>query len=239
MRTLRNRIVDIGRARARYLRIFMGKELRIARVSGGLTQQRAAARAGVSQAFVSLVERGLRTPSWEVGCRLAAAVGCELSLRLYPAEGVGLRDSGQMELAEAIAAAAHPRWRLRLEDPVGDGSRRAVDIGLDHPEELGVMELEGGLADFQGQYRIAALKRDAISARADRPVRLIIGVPDTAMIRRVLGTHAELIRRALPVSSRAIWRALRNGTPIGGDGILLIPRPSRRGGHQGGEQSGR
>jgi transcriptional regulator with XRE-family HTH domain len=224
-----NRAVDIGRERARYLAVRFGRELRIARVSAGLTQEQLASRARVSQAFVSLVERGLRRPRWDVACRLAAGCGYELSVRLHPADGLRLRDSGQMELAEVVADATHPAWRLRLEDPIGDGSRRAVDIAMDHAEEIAVVELERGLADFQAQYRAAALKREAVATASDRPVRLIIGVPDTEATRRILAQHADLIRRVLPVTSRSIWHALRNGIPIGGDGILFVPtRASRR-----------
>jgi transcriptional regulator with XRE-family HTH domain len=228
MRTLRNRFVDIGRERARHLAQRFGRELRIARVGMGLTQRQLALRSGVSQGFVSLVERGLRTPSWPIACQLSAAVGCELSLKLFPAEGVGLRDSGQASLAEVIAEAAHPRWRARLEVPLGDGSRRAVDIGLDHEDEVVALEIERGLVDLQAQYRAATLKRNRIAGHESRPVRLVIGVPDTPAIARVLAAHDALIQRALPVPSRAIWSALHRGTVVGGDGILLIPRPSRR-----------
>jgi transcriptional regulator with XRE-family HTH domain len=221
-----NRAVDIGRERARFLAIRYGKELRIARVGVGLSQRHLALRAGVSQGFVSLVERGMRQPRWDVACRLSAACGYELGLKLYPADGLRLRDSGQMALANPIASRAHPTWGVRLEVPIGDGSRRAVDIGLDRADERAIIEIERGLADFQSQYRAAALKRDALAAQIGQPVRLIIGVPDTRATRRVLAEHADLIRRVLPTPSRSIWRALEHGTPIGSDGVLFIP--SRR-----------
>lgn len=126
MRTLMNRAADIGRERARYLAMRYGKELRIARVGGGLTQRQLATRAGVSQGFVSLVERGMRQPRWDIACSLAAACGCELGLKLHPSEGLHLRDSGQMRLADSVASAAHAAWRVRLEQPIGDGSRRPL-----------------------------------------------------------------------------------------------------------------
>lgn len=228
VRTLMNRAVDIGRERARYIGVRYGRELRIARVSGGLTQRQLAMRAGVSQGLVSLVERGLRQPRWDIACTLAAACGYELGVRLHPADGLRLRDSGQMRLADVVAAAAHTAWRIRLEQPIGDGSRRAVDIALDHAEERAIVEIERGLVDFQAQYRASVLKRDVVAGQSGRPVRLIIGVPDTRATRRVLAEHADLIRRVLPIPSRAIWRAIRHGTVIGGDGILFIaPRRPR------------
>lgn len=180
--------------------------------------------------MVGAIERGQRTPSWEVACRLAAACGYELAIRLYPVEGVGLRDSGQLGLAQVIAEVLHPTCRPCLEAPVATDprDRRATDMLLDHPKELAATEVELRLVDFQAQLRPAELKREAIARREERPVRLIIAVPNTPSVRRILAAHAELIRRTLPVPSREIWRALRLGQPIGGDGILLIPKPSRR-----------
>jgi transcriptional regulator with XRE-family HTH domain len=225
---MRNRAIDIGRERARYLALRFGRELRIARVSAGLTQKELAIRAHVSQTFVSFVERGMRHPRWDVACRLAAACGHELGLRLNPAAGLRLRDTGQMQLAEAVARAAHATWRVRLEDPIGDGSRRAVDIAMDHTDEIAIVEIERGLVDFQAQFRAATLKREVVARMSDRPVRLVVGVPDTVGTRRILSQHSDLIGRVLPVTSRSIWHALRNGLPIGGDGILFIAtRPSR------------
>jgi transcriptional regulator with XRE-family HTH domain len=226
---MRNRAADVGQQRARFLAARFGTELRVARVSAGLPQRQLATRAAVSQGFVSLIERGLRLPSWNVACRLAAACGCELGLRLYPSGGVGLRDSGQLGLAELVAAEVHRSRSVRLEVPVGDGSRRAVDMVLAHPAELLLIEIERGIADFQGQVRPATLKRDAVGAGSRVPVRLVLGIPDTRAHRRMLAEHRELIDRVLPVASRAIWKALRDGTPIGGDGILLIRvrRPRR------------
>jgi transcriptional regulator with XRE-family HTH domain len=228
MRTLMNRAADIGRERSRYLAMRYGKELRIARVGGGLTQRQLATRAGVSQGFVSLVERGLRQPRWDIACSLAAACGCELGVKLHPSEGLRLRDSGQMRLADAVAAAAHAAWRVRLEQPIGDGSRRAVDMAMDHAQERAIVEIERGLVDFQAQYRTSVLKRDVLAGQSGRPVRLIIGVPDTRATRRALAEHMDLIRRVLPIPSRAIWRAIEHGIVIGGDGILFIGPRRRR-----------
>jgi hypothetical protein len=40
--------------------------------------------------------------------------------------------------------------------------------------------------------------------------------------------HADVLSRAFPIPSRTIWQAIRRGRPIGGDGILFVPRPARR-----------
>lgn len=217
----------IGRQRWRELRVRFGRDLRTARVTAGLTQAQLGKRAEVSQEAVSAAERGARHPSWDVACRLAAGCGTELSIRLYTADGVSLRDSGQLRLAEAISTAAHPAWHIRLEHPVGDGSRRAHDIVMELADEIYAVEIERGFGDVQGQFRAAQLKRDVLAQRSDRPVRLVLAVPDTASARRVVRDHAALFARAMPIPSRTLWRAIRSGTCTGGDGILFVPSPAR------------
>jgi transcriptional regulator with XRE-family HTH domain len=113
---------NIGRARSQNLASAFGRELRIARMNAGLSQNRLAALATVSQTEVSKAERGALDISLEARCRLAAACGYELGWRLYPVASVRLRDSGQMSLAQAIVSAAHPSWHARLEDPLRPGT---------------------------------------------------------------------------------------------------------------------
>lgn len=58
--------------------------IRIARRQAGLTQQVLAKRAGTSQAAVSAYESGRRSPSVDTLCRLLAAAGFEVRMRLAP-----------------------------------------------------------------------------------------------------------------------------------------------------------
>lgn len=110
MRSFRARPADTGHQRADQLRAYLGRELRIARIGSGLTQQALGRLAGVSQEYVSQVERGVVAPSLDVVCRLAAAAAHELSLKLYPTTHVPLRESGQLAMAELITAATDRSW---------------------------------------------------------------------------------------------------------------------------------
>lgn len=218
---------NIGRARSRYLAGAFGRELRIARMNAGLSQVRLAALAGVSQSEASKAERGALDISLEARCRLAAACGHELGWRLYPVATVRLRDSGQMALAQAIVAAAHPSWKARLEVPIGPGDRRAADLVLVGPTEIIHIEIERALVDFQAQLRSAQLKREALAARETKPIRLVIAVPDTRSSRARLEPFAQLIIQSMPAGSRAVWQAIRGGEPLRQDGILLVRQPRR------------
>ena len=222
---------NIGRARSRYLAVAFGRELRIARMNAGLSQSRLAALADLSQTEVSKAERGRLDISLDARCRLAAACGHELGWRLYPVTTVRLRDSGQLALAQVIVSAAHKSWRPRLEVAIAPGDPRAADLVLTGPTEIIHIEIERALVDFQAQLRSAQGKRDALAARDQRPIRLVIAIPDTMRSRARLAPFANLISQTMPNTPRTIWRAIRGGEPLNEDGILFVraaPRPTKR-----------
>jgi transcriptional regulator with XRE-family HTH domain len=203
------------------------RELVAARAVSGLTQRQTAQRARVSQALISQVERGRTVPSLGVIGRLAAATGHDLVLRLYPADGVRLRDSGQLGVAETIRAASAPTWQVRLEVPVGAApDRRAVDMVFDGPAGLLAVEVERALLDLQAQLRAAQLKRAAMAERTGRPVALVIAVPDTGRNRAAVLAHRSLVAAALPVPSKRIWACVGSGAALEGDGLLWVRSPS-------------
>jgi transcriptional regulator with XRE-family HTH domain len=228
MDSFRSRSAPKGLARAGYLASAFGRELRIARMTVGLTQLEMAKLAGISQQQASLVERGIGDVSLVSRCRLAAACGHELGWRLYPVATVRLRDSGQLALAQVITAAAHPSWQARLEVPIAPGDARAADLVLAGPAEIIHIEIERALVDFQAQLRSAQLKREALAARQPTPMRLVIAVPDMKTTRARLAPFAQLIAHTLPAPSRQIWRSIRTGEPLNSDGILFV-RAARRG----------
>jgi transcriptional regulator with XRE-family HTH domain len=220
--TFRPRRASTGRCRASYLAALFGRELRIARMSAGLTQTSLARLAGVSQQLASWAELGKGDIPLEARCRLAAACGHELGWRLYPVATVRLRDSGQLAMAQAIVSAAHPTWRPRLEVPVSAGDLRAADLVLAGPTEIIHIEIERALVDFQAQLRSAQLKREHLAAQDHRPIRLVIAVPDASTSRARLGPFTQLIAQTMPAASRTIWRAIRGGEPLTSDGILFV-----------------
>jgi transcriptional regulator with XRE-family HTH domain len=224
---LRNRPAVIGRSRSRYLATAFARELRLARMTAGLSQRQLAGLAGLSQQEASKAERGASDVSLEARCRLAAACGHELGWRLYPVATVRLRDSGQMALAQAIVASAHPSWKPRLEVPVAPGDARAADVVLTGTTQIVHIEIERALVDFQAQLRSAQLKREILSASEERPIRLVIAVPGTNTSRTRLSPFTDLIRQALPATSHRIWRAIRRAEPLTNDGILFVRAPRR------------
>lgn len=61
-----------------------GTLIRERRQELGLSQRALARRAGTTQAAVSLIERGLTSPTWETVRAMLLALGCEPDLRAEP-----------------------------------------------------------------------------------------------------------------------------------------------------------
>jgi transcriptional regulator with XRE-family HTH domain len=187
--------------------------------------------AGVTQQRVSRAERGSAAVSLDARCRLAAATGHELAWRLYPVASVRLRDSGQLVLAQAIVGSAHPVWNVQLEVPVAQGDPRAADLVLSGPSEVVHIEIERILVDVQAQLRSGQLKRQVLAEHLQRAVHFVLAVADTRANRARAAPVMDLLTRALPVTSRDAWAAIRGGTSLGGDGILFVRvRGASRGG---------
>jgi hypothetical protein len=151
----------------------------------------------------------------------------KLVLSAYPADGVPLRDSGQLELAKVIAAVAHPSWRTLLEAPTGEG-RQAADVLLLGSSGAIHLELESALVDFHAQLRSGELKRDALQARHRMPIALVLAVRDTERNRARAQPHLFVIRQALPAGTREIMGAVRGGALLHRDGLLWIRAPQRQ-----------
>ena len=231
MQNLRQRGSAVARSRARWLATRFGTELRIARVTAGLSQVQTARLAGVGQTVVSRAECGDPRVSLDVRCRLAAAAGHELGWRLYPVATVRLRDSGQLALAQAIVTAAAKAWAADLEVPIGPGDLRAADIVLRRSDQLIHIEVERVLVDLQAQLRAGQLKRQELAQRHELQVRFVLAVADTRGNRDRVAAVKDLLAHVLPMSSREIWAAIRTGASLRGDGILFV---RVRGATQGG-----
>ena len=64
---------------------------------------------------------------------IAAALGCDLSVRMFPGTGPRIRDRIQVAMSEALLASLHPRWRAAPEVPVYRPVRGVIDLVLADP----------------------------------------------------------------------------------------------------------
>lgn len=212
-----------SRVRAREQSAKVGGEVKLARVTSGMTRQHVANRAGVSWATEVRVELGDPHLGLETMCAVADAVGLDLVLRVYPGNQPGLRDTGQLMLAEQLVVQAHAAWQPQIELPIGTHGE-SIDVALFGAEEIIDAEIERMAADYQNQFRRADRKRAMLAAQHRRPVQLVLVVEDTRRNRAALAPHLALIKTALPAGSREVLGSLRSGQPLGRDGLLWLRR---------------
>jgi transcriptional regulator with XRE-family HTH domain len=213
----KDRAADRGRRDAALHLQLVGRELREARLAAGLSQAHVGSAVGISHSGVSRIERAL-APNVPLGRidTLAAVVGMELSVRLYPA-GRPLRDEGQLALLERLRGRLAPGLSWRAESPIPIvGDLRAWDASIEGVGWVTFVDAETRIRDVQALQRRTALK-----ARDTGTDRVILLIADTRTNRAVLGSlRGSLIDNARP--GPAILAALESGRDPGGSGVLLL-----------------
>jgi transcriptional regulator with XRE-family HTH domain len=202
----------------RWVLMEIGRELRLARITAGLTQADVARAVGVSASRISRVEHGLVLTLRIIELyRHAAAVGLKPWLRLFPL-GRHVLDQPQLRLIERLRARVASVWRWELEVPVPiEGDLRAADVRLSIPGCQVIVEAYTRFADAQAQIRSAQGK--ARDLGADRMVLLIA---DTDANRRALRDAGQVVREAFPLDTKAVLKALAAGTDPGQNGIIIL-----------------
>lgn len=212
-----NPIHDAARLAA-WVRMTMGRELRIARVSAGMTQRQTGRAIGRSASRISRIEAGKVTRVSVLELSMAAAaVGLKLYVTVYPG-GRRPLDAPQLALLAAFNARLHPSWRTQLEVPMPiEGDLRAVDEIIQTDTCVCAVEAITRLADVQRQIRAARVKQRDLAA--DRLVLLVRG---SRANRSMLRAAGSILRDAFPVSTRAAMRAFAAGRDPGGDCLVVL-----------------
>ena len=210
-----------GTARARHQARVAGQEIRVLRLSHGMTLRDLARRSGVVVSTLERIEAGDPGVQLNTLVAVADAAGLDVVLKLYPGVGPRLRDSEQLHIARALTTVAHPRWQPRFEVSAGDHGESA-DLVLYGANEIIHIEIDRRRVDHQAQYRRDAAKRAYLARDEVRPVRLVLVVAETAANRGAMQPHMAFIRQQFPAGSREVLKALRNGTPLERDGLLWV-----------------
>ncbi len=205
--------------RQRHLRRAVADELHRVRLDEGLASRQVSTAAGLHHSHLPRIETGDRQPSLDALVALAAAMGHDVSIRLYPATGPRVRDHVQVRMIEALLAALHSRWVARLEVAVYRPVRGVIDVVLQDQEEGDMVAGEGHSAihSVERQVRWAGEKADALeSARgwpwSDRPDRPDVGrlllVRNTAAMRELARTLPATFATAYPARPEDAVEAL-------------------------------
>lgn len=214
----RERATERASRRSAGFLVGVGGELRNARLSAGLRQADVGRAVGCSQVQISRVERGVhKRLTIELLARIAAAVGLDLSLRLYPA-GPPLRDAGHVAILGKFRGrtSAALAWATEVPLPI-PGDQRAFDGLLTKPGLSIAVEAEMRLRDLQALQRRVELKK-----RDGGVDRLILLVPDTRSNREAIRAAGASLAAAFPAGTRHVMSALAAGRDPGSDGLVVL-----------------
>jgi transcriptional regulator with XRE-family HTH domain len=193
------------------------RDVRRARVGAGLSLRAVGAATGIDHGRLFRFEHGrigeLRIDDLGAVC---AVVGLDLAIRAFPA-GDAIRDAGQARLLERFRGRVHASlgWATEVPLPI-PGDLRAWDALIRGPAWRIGVEAETVLDDVQAVERRLALK-----ARDGEVDRVILLVADTKRNRRAL-VAAPAAFGDLPLRTRAILAALRDGRDPGQSGIVIL-----------------
>lgn len=206
---------DRARSRAlRRLRSWLadfGTQILEARLGASVSQEELGRTLSMSGTKIGRIEHGkLFSLTLSDTARLAAALGFDLSLRLYPG-GDGIRDAGQakrlIQLLEHVRRPLTYRTEVPLPQRPGQPTElRAWDAMVFGAGERTGIELESRLRDVQATARRHALKR-----RDDPVDRFLLVLADTRANRRVANEYADLLADLPRLRTATVLRSLELG----------------------------
>jgi transcriptional regulator with XRE-family HTH domain len=214
----RYRRKDLGRHRADRSIRQLAEELRIARLSAGLSLRDVARASGVSASQVGRLENG-RCPAVSLRTLsiVFAVLGMRLSARPYPVASP-IRDAAQARLLTRLQAQLPAPVKLRTEVSLRlVGDLRTWDGQIEAIKVTCKLEAETVIHDLQATERRITLK-----VADDQVDVVILLVADTPRNRRVLREFRGLLAARFPLDTRAVMRQLRAGRIPDRRGIVVL-----------------
>lgn len=218
------RIRERGRRKGDAAELRFIEELRIARTSLGLSQATAASIAGIDRStWTRIEERRRRVPTWSIAGQMAAAVGLDLSVGLYPSELIP-RDTKQSLLSSALHGWAGPGWGWRSEVHVAVGDQRAWDQLGTHRTTGAILpaECESMIGDAQALCRRLTAKREAAGG-----LPLLLVVRDTHRNRASVRIAADVLYQEFPLPARTALELVQDGRSLPASSLVFL-RPAAR-----------
>ena len=228
------RLQQDARRRATDLRRSVGEHVRRLREDAGLTRAAVASAAGIHPSYLTRIEDGRREAGYEVLAAVAAVLGADLSVRLFPNTGPTIHDRTQAPMGEALLRVLHARWTPSPEVPVVRPARGVIDVVLHcrDAQLLVATELQSALRRLEQQLRWHREKELSLpssdlwrwAATDAEPVtsRLLV-VRSTVETRRLARDLEETLRAAYPARAADIVAALTSATaPWPGPGIAWM-----------------
>jgi len=216
---------EVGRRQQR-IRDAIAAQLVELRSERGVSQIELAIASGVDRAHLSRVERARAAASIDVLVAVAANLGADVSIRLFPTAAPGLRDRTQAPMVEALVKRLHPSWRSQLEVPVPD-ARGVIDLVLRRRDgTLAIAcEAHSQLRSIDLVVRRLHEKTLALGRLEPGPtttVSSILLVRSTEATRRIVRLHAAMLAGTFPGRHADAIRALTDEGTWPGPTLLWV-----------------
>ena len=211
------------------VRTGVGEDIVRQRTDSGLTRAELARAAGVDPSYLRRVEAGEVSPSIDTYARIAAALGSDLSVRLYPNTGSTIRDRHQARIVESLLGLIHPRWQAFPEVAVRRPSRGWIDVGLlDSRSSVFVaVEVQSEIRRLEQLVRWSSEKAASLPSwegwahLGSMPeVSQLLVVRDTRATRSVAKEFRRTIAAAYPADPEDALAALTGSTQWPGPAVL-------------------
>jgi transcriptional regulator with XRE-family HTH domain len=207
---------------------FRPEQLRLARRAAGLTQQRAAKRLGVSQAYLALMEGGRRPVTDRLGSRIGKLYG--LGPVALPVNTERLSDWDSSSMAAGLASLGYPGFRQLAGAPAHNPATIllaaivASDVEVRVVEALPWLAAEYGNLDWEWLVReaklrdaqnrlgfVVALARQVAEKRGDGSTAVRLGEVENILERARLVREDTLCQESLSAAERRWLRKARPG----------------------------
>ena len=220
------RAINDGDRQLRRTASRLGEEVRELRLRYGVTQAQTARAVGVTRSVICRLEQGDPNVSNRILARVAATLGADFRIAIYPAGSPVIHDAAHARIVEAILRRSHPAWRPTVEASVPGPGRRSTDIRFQRGDDVVLVEVETRVRAFEAIVRELADKRAAVTAATSSGVRVhvVLALPPTRHHRALIREHPRSVATAFPIHSADLGRALADARAAWpGDGILWLP----------------
>jgi transcriptional regulator with XRE-family HTH domain len=200
-----------------------GIEFRRYREDAGLSKAAVARAAGIDPTHLRLIEDGERDASSIVLARVAAALGAEVSTKLFPSGRPPIRDRFQAPMLEAFLHELPARWATSVEVAVHRPVRGFIDAVVGDPEAARVVTIEAHseIRRLEQQIRWAIAKSDALPSSPVWPlfahdmaappaISRILLLRSTVATREVANAFADTLAAAYPADPADLRRAIHD-----------------------------
>lgn len=193
------------------------------RLETGVTLRTLAGATGIDVGHLSRIERGLAVPALETLVGIAAALGADVGIRLFPNAGPRLRDRLQAPMIEALLRRLGSGWQGSPEYPVPK-ARGVVDLLVRNPRASFSIACEAHSQLRSVDLVLRRLHEKALGLTGDEGMgqtSALLLVRSTDRTRQLVRLHQATFAAAFPGRCRDAVAALA-GDPAAWPGPTLL-----------------